>query len=283
MPQPDRREALLAEYSQISSTFQLLTEVRFKLLTFLPLAAGAAVAVINLRKVEVPGLVVSLFGLVVTFALVTYNKRNDQLYDTLVGRAAAIERSLGLPDGAFANRPHPWLVFTAAGRRLWKVDHRTAIATIYYASLSLWLFGVLAVLGHLTWSSRWWIDAGAALVAVALVVAGSRFANSRHKAIQKQMRTLARRAVTAALDQAPRAFADDPEFLKWCSTLSGEKYETVHARVLFLSRLDGTSLAHYQGSTPGMVAAARLVATITDLPPEWLFDCATSRRLSVPS
>jgi hypothetical protein len=191
---PDRRQALLTEYGEVSQNLRLLTDIRFRLLAFLPLAAGAAIAVINLRKVGVPGLVVSLFGLVVTVALVTYNKRNDQLYDTLVGRAAAIERSLGLPDGAFENRPDPWLSFTAAGRPLWKVDHRTAIATIYYSSFALWLFGAFAVVGHLTWSARWWIDAGAAGIAVGLTAAGRCLVRAQQKAIEKQMRVRAGRA-----------------------------------------------------------------------------------------
>ena len=52
-----------------------------------------------------PALTLSLFGLVVTLGLVTYDTRNDQLYNKLVSRASTIERNLGLPDGSFANRP----------------------------------------------------------------------------------------------------------------------------------------------------------------------------------
>ena len=59
----------------------------------------------------------TLTGLAVTIGLLTYNARNDQLYDELVGRAAEIERRLGLPDGAFATRPTSWLRFGA-----WSID-----------------------------------------------------------------------------------------------------------------------------------------------------------------
>lgn len=134
-----RRDALLAEYGEVSSNFRLLTDIRFKRLAFLPVAAGAA-AVLTRSNASLLTLAFSLFGLVVTIGLVTYNARNDQLYDTLVARAAAIERNLGIPDGAFANRPRPW--FRPMHGR-WKVDHRTAVSTIYLASVALWLFGVL--------------------------------------------------------------------------------------------------------------------------------------------
>jgi hypothetical protein len=141
-----RQEALLKEYSEVSSNFRMLTDIRFKLLAFLPIAAAAAATL----KTESPGAIqfaLSLFGLVVTIGLVTYNARNDQLYDELVGRAAAIERSLNIPDGAFANRPTAWLRLQLPGGT-WKIDHRTAVSTIYSASIALWLFGVVSyVLG----------------------------------------------------------------------------------------------------------------------------------------
>ena len=146
--EPRRREALLAEYGVVSSNFRGLTEIRFKLLGFLPVAAAAAALVLPSQDVTVQTLAISAFGLVVTLGLVTYNARNDQLYDELVGRAAAIERSLGLPDGAFANRPRDWLHLTVR-RHVWKVNHRTAVATIYYASIALWLGGALAAAGEL--------------------------------------------------------------------------------------------------------------------------------------
>src|SRR5215213_6382519 len=88
-------------------------------------------------------LALAFFALVVTIGLVTYNARNDQLYDELVARAAAIERSLNIPDGAFSNRPTAWLRIRFLGMT-WNIDHRTALSTIYAASIALWLFGVVA-------------------------------------------------------------------------------------------------------------------------------------------
>jgi hypothetical protein len=102
-----RRDALLKEYSEVGANFRLLTDIRFKLLGILPIAAAIAAALKG-NALGIQGFGLSLFGLVATLGLATYNARNDQLYDELVGRAASIERSLGLPDGYFANRPRPW-------------------------------------------------------------------------------------------------------------------------------------------------------------------------------
>jgi hypothetical protein len=135
---PSNREALLGEYTQVGNNFRLLTDIRFKLLAFLPIAAGAAAAVVAaFGDATVPALAFSLFGLTVTIGLVTYNVRNDQLYDTLVARAAALERRLGDPDGAFANRPRPWLSMQF-GRARWPVNHRFGVGAIYLASIGLW-------------------------------------------------------------------------------------------------------------------------------------------------
>jgi hypothetical protein len=144
----ERREALLKEYSEVCQNFRLLTDIRFKLLAVLPIATAVAVA-LKTGSATAPWLGLSLFGLVVTLGLVTYNMRNDQLYNELVGRAAAIERSLGLPDGGFAQRPRAWLVVDLPRKwwipwKKWNVDHGTGVGTIYVASVALWLFGVFA-------------------------------------------------------------------------------------------------------------------------------------------
>jgi len=120
-----RREALLKEYGEVASNFRHLADIRFKLLAFLPIdaAAGAALKGETLGQAT---LVLSLFGLFVTVALAAYNARNDQLYDELVGRAALLERSLGIPDGNFANRPRPWLKI-GEGKLSWTVGHRSAV------------------------------------------------------------------------------------------------------------------------------------------------------------
>ncbi len=62
-----RHEAFLKEYSEVCNNFRLLTDVRFKLLAFLPIAAAAAAAIFS----NDARAALSLFGLVVTLGLVT--------------------------------------------------------------------------------------------------------------------------------------------------------------------------------------------------------------------
>jgi hypothetical protein len=59
-----RREVLLKEYSEVCNNFRLLTDIRFKLLALLPIATAAAI--LSNDRATVPGLALSLFGLVVT-------------------------------------------------------------------------------------------------------------------------------------------------------------------------------------------------------------------------
>lgn len=139
-----RREALLKEYGEVSNNFRTLTDVRFKVLGILPIASGAAATLVASTSASSSlKFSLALFGLSVIVGLITYNARNNQLYNELVGRAGRIERSVGLPDGAFSNRPRSWLLLKFGGLS-WKVDHGTGIAIIYVASAALLLTVILS-------------------------------------------------------------------------------------------------------------------------------------------
>lgn len=300
----NRSDALLAEYREVSNNFRMLTDIRFKLLAFLPVAAAAATAVLARGNATTLTLAFSLFGLVVTIGLVTYNTRNDQLYDTLVGRAAAIERYLGIPDGAFANRPRPWFQ-PLHGR--WKVDHRTAVSTIYMASIALWLFGALHAaidlaqsrLSH--WISPTWANLIALAVAVGLTILGSWYIKREKERTSECLRKTAMEAVKLA-EKLPIAVLGESEesrspceglagaeadtgqtrkrFLLLCTKLAGTRAEAdiVQTRARFLSKLPPDAIVDYITKGSPEWNAAQIVAVITDLAPEWLYDCATNRR-----
>jgi len=285
-----RREALLEEYGEVCSNFRMLTDIRFRLLAFLPIATAAAAA-FNGNSNGIASFTLSLFGLVATIGLVTYNSRNDQLYDELIGRAASIERSLGLPDGAFANRPGPWLTIHIPGFR-WGVDHRTGVGIIYTASIALWLFGLLAPalefvrrtylnlgLPHfLVADPAAWTQVVALALAVLVTYSAAGLIKRQRKRRHDEMRSLGARAVRRAQSVDLTEAANDSELVELCATLSGEKVETIGARARFYAAIDTESLGHYLPSGEGEQAASHLVALLTDLPPGWLFDCATNRR-----
>ena len=286
----DRREALFKEYGEVSSTFRLLTDIRFKLLAFLPIATAAAAALKG-DSLSIQSLVLSLFGFVITIGLITYNARNDQLYDELVGRAASIERSLGLPDGAFAQRPRPWLTIRFL-KRSWKVDHRTGISAIYAASIALWLFGVLAPL--LEFARRLYVDAGFAHFGVsnpalyvqifALVLTGLTIClatgsiRTQRKIRQDEMRKLAAAAATRVLTIGLSNLPNDDEAIALCAKLAGEADAKMRARAFFYAALSSESLSNYLLPGSDLQEAAQMVALLTDLPGRWIFDCATNRR-----
>jgi hypothetical protein len=280
----NRREALIKEYGEVCSNFRTLTDIRFKLLALLPTATAAATAFKG-DLADGGSFVFPLFGLIATIGLVTYNTRNDQLYDELVGRAASIERNLGLADGAFANRPHAWLSFRLLGIK-WKVDHRTGVGTIYLACIAVWLFLLLASLSVLVVSG---VKASvlAPLTAFGLAVIATWCARTwirrKKKQVADEMRSLAAEAVQRALstDNLSQA-AEDRELIDLCSKLGHEERETIAGRAQFYAAIDPDSSSDYLPCASKEQTACQLVALLTDLPPRWLFDCATNRRGSMP-
>ncbi|MBS0251339.1 MAG: hypothetical protein JSR78_09770 [Proteobacteria bacterium] len=134
----ERFEGLLKEYGEVGANHRKLTDIRFRLLAFLPTAS----IILNIFKPEISGfqrVALALSGLAVSIGLITYNKRNDQIYFALENRAKTIERELHIPDGAFSTRPKPLTIFGS----LWPIQHPTAIFVLYTATIAIWLFLVL--------------------------------------------------------------------------------------------------------------------------------------------
>jgi hypothetical protein len=224
------RESLLTEYAEVASNFRLLTDIRFKLLAFLPVAAAAAAALRGGGEADgataVMTLGLSLFGLVVTLALASYNVRNDQLYDELVGRAAQIERAIDLPDGAFANRPTSWLSIRLPLGRSWAIDHRTSVGLIYGASVALWLFMGCYSMAQLAYAGdepAWWAVGLAALVAVTTTGAGAIAVHRQRETRREAMRGAAERAVILARNGLDDAVGRQG-FRMLCAGLSNNKH-----------------------------------------------------------
>lgn len=285
-----RREALFEEYSEVCNNFRLLTEIRFKPLTFLP-AATAITAVLSHDSFSMGTCAVSLFGLAITVGIINYNERNDQLYDELVGRAASIERCFGLFDGAFANRPKPWLSIRLLGTdRL--VDHRFALSLIYASSIALWLFmfftPVLALFNR-EWiylklphfeaaNPEDWMRAIAFAAALAVTALAVKFTSEQKQQRQRNMRELAKEAVDLALSTQLPEIAADEIFIDRCARLSNENAEVIRTRAHYYATVGSEILSHYLTLDPREQMASQFVALLTDLPARWLLDCATNRR-----
>ncbi len=224
----DKEANLRAEYAEIGSNFRTLTDIRFRLLTILPFGTILAAWFATAGETVVNPFL-SLFGLVITLALMIYNERNDQHYGELAGRAAELERRLNLPGGQFNQRPAVW--FTPVDRPLKvSVTHGQAIGWIYKSSLVVWLIGVLYpiavwLLGDVDWilgAANWLslppqtlllvITAVAAFIIIWITasIVGRRMENRK-----KQMRAAAFRALDALKKCAvPPATADQKAWLQ---------------------------------------------------------------------
>jgi hypothetical protein len=327
MEEERRQQALLAEYGEVCNNFRMLTDIRFKLLAFLPIASAAAVvaAVVAAMKTDVAegirlaiGFALSLFGLVATIGFATYNARNDQLYDELVSRAAAIERSLDIPDGAFANRPGPWQRIALFGIE-WKIDHRTAVSTIYGASITLWLFGVVAFLlegcrqiylaagfpSVYAEDSLAWVILLAVTTTTIVTFWSSRRIKRQKKKRREKIECFARGAMKTAMELAAPEAIEHQEFIRRCAAhrefrkrctklaicagLSGSaKYSDkkkviarVSARAEFYANLDMKRLSYYVPQESKELSASHLIGLLTDLSPLWIYDCGTNRKGSI--
>lgn len=141
-PAPSRQDVLLVLYGEVCNSWRTLTDVRFKLLGFVPTIS--VVVLISLLSGDEPTkgltpitrMAIGLFGLLVTFALFVYELRNSELYDDLVSRGRRIEQELGIDTGQFLGRRDP---------RNWLIKHDVAINLIYGTAVAGWLFALLAI------------------------------------------------------------------------------------------------------------------------------------------
>lgn len=90
---------LRLDYEKTTDYIKLLTDIRFKLLAFTPVASGVSLAAITIfsdGQTEGFLLPVGILGLMATLGIVIYDLRNTELYDAAIMRAGHIEEDLGL-------------------------------------------------------------------------------------------------------------------------------------------------------------------------------------------
>jgi len=144
MSTEQRNDDLRLDYNQTTDLMRGLTDVRFKLVAFVPTISGAAIAVLGHGHSTPELLAVGLLGLVATVGIVIFDLRNTQLLDYAVLRAKSLEEKLGFvsifepgaPGGLFTERPGRDLrVFGLAG-----VGHDRGLALVYSAAIGGWCY-----------------------------------------------------------------------------------------------------------------------------------------------
>jgi|WetSurMetagenome_2_1015567.scaffolds.fasta_scaffold06681_6 hypothetical protein len=138
-----QKDMLILDYEQTTEYFRLLTDIRFRLLAFVPAVSGLSLAVYTGSKdlshtITFP---IGILGFVAILGIMIYDMRNTQLYEASLGRAIYLENNyLKLPNGGlFKNRPE---------RKLWlfgkiNIWHDLGLALIYGASLGGWFFVII--------------------------------------------------------------------------------------------------------------------------------------------
>src|SRR5688572_18294402 len=135
-----QQDILFTLYREVCSGWRMLTDVRFKLLGFIPVVSGVVLFSLLSNKSDGPSALarmgIALFGLLITIALFVYEKRNSELYDDLISRGRKIEEELGVDTGLFRGRRSPSSRF---------IKHDIAINLIYGASMGAWLVSLLII------------------------------------------------------------------------------------------------------------------------------------------
>jgi hypothetical protein len=134
-------ENLRCHYEQTLQTFQMLADIRFKLLALVPLVSGAGIAFLTGDPAQVGReliLAISLMGFIVTIGITIYNMRNSELMNVTLHRLRELERLLKLPlPGQFEGRLEHRRCFAAP------IYADLGLALIYGTVLAAWMFLIL--------------------------------------------------------------------------------------------------------------------------------------------
>ena len=137
------------DYEQTIEYIKLLTDIRFRLLVFTPVASGITIVLSEyIFKNNGMAFVIGVLGFVATFGIINYDQRNSQIYDSATERAARLEKELNLPQLLKDPRKDGGLFNERPGRSrnllgLVLAWHDRGLALVYSASLSGWFFLII--------------------------------------------------------------------------------------------------------------------------------------------
>jgi hypothetical protein len=155
---PSEFERNRLDYEHVLDQFKLLTEIRFKLLAFLPTVSGTAVALLTTREVgQAEQVAIAVLGLTVTLAVFAYDQRNTQHYNRLVGRAQFLENRLEFSAASPRGPRGMMLAREITPRHLLFVvpmKHDRALGVVYAIVAGAWAFALAEALtrpGRAAW------------------------------------------------------------------------------------------------------------------------------------
>jgi hypothetical protein len=156
-------DALRLDYDQTIKFVHAFTDLRTKMLAFVPTITGAAVGLLAEPRPAAQLIGVALLGLTATLGIFVYELRNAQLYDAMIQRAKELERLLELPTvqgvqgagGVLAMRPRRWFA------------HGRGWTLVYSAAIAGWSY--LAAWGILRW---FLVDSAQTIAAVTGIAVG---------------------------------------------------------------------------------------------------------------
>jgi len=140
----EQLQRLRLDYDQTTVLIRTLTDVRFKLLAFVPTITGAAVALVGRGHSAAELLSVGSLGLVATTGIVIYELRNTELHDYALRRAKELEQRLGIGSIADPNRPaglygeEPSGELTVLG--VVTAAHDRGLALVYSVAIAGWSY-----------------------------------------------------------------------------------------------------------------------------------------------
>jgi hypothetical protein len=145
----DSDDRLRLDYEQTTQLVRTLTDIRFKLLAFVPTIAGASVGLLGHGRSAAELLAVGLLGLAATLGILLYELRNSQIFDAVVERAETLEQNLGL--GLYSECPsRPLTLFGLVAAR-----HDRGLGLVYGGALAGWSY-------LLVWGALRAVDVGGA-------------------------------------------------------------------------------------------------------------------------
>lgn len=153
---------LILDYQITIDLIKTLTDIRFKLLAFVPTISGFAVAFVGHDPDNFIALGIGVLGFAVTLGIVLYDQRNSQIYNLCMHRAIWLEHLLSFPKLTDIGWRKPYTPTITGGsnterpylkRKLFKQEmllakHDYALALIYGASLAGWAFLIAQALGN---------------------------------------------------------------------------------------------------------------------------------------